>query len=114
MSTPVPASPAKDSPWMQMLVARAPQVAARISAPKEVVEETTPVQIESAVREVNAAFELRSIGLQFEIDRDTDKVIVKVIDRNSGEVIRQIPNEEVVRIAKVMGEMPGLLVDEAA
>ena len=38
----------------------------------------------------------------------------KVIDRNSGEVIRQVPNEEVVRIARVMGEMSGLLVDSAA
>lgn len=99
---------------MQLFVARADRVAAGTSAPKEAVEESTPAQVESAVREVNAAFELRSIGLQFEIDQDTDKVIVKVVDRNSGEVIRQIPNEEVVRIAKVMGEMPGLLVDDAA
>jgi flagellar protein FlaG len=39
---------------------------------------------------------------------------VKVVDRASGEVIRQIPNEEVVRIAKLMREGNGLLVDQSA
>lgn len=96
------------------LVARTPSVSPDVSAPKEAAEQSTPVQVEVAVREVNAAFELRSIGLQFEIDRDTNKVIVKVVDRNSGEIIRQIPNEEVVRMAKAMRETPGLLVDDAA
>jgi len=37
-----------------------------------------------------------------------------VVDRASGEVIRQIPNEEVVRIAKLMNDGNGLLVDHAA
>jgi flagellar protein FlaG len=115
MSNPVPASTSQESQWTQLLVGR-PAVAgsgtARVAEDTE--EEVTPVQVESAVRAVNTALQIRSIGIQFEIDNDTDKVIVKVIDRNSGEVIRQIPNEEVVRIAKVMGEMPGLLVDQTA
>jgi flagellar protein FlaG len=63
---------------------------------------------------VNEAFALREVGLQFEVDKDTDKVIVKVVDRVSGEVIRQIPNEDVVRIAKLMSDGNGLLVNHAA
>ncbi|MCU4121072.1 flagellar protein FlaG [Variovorax sp. N23] len=115
MSNPVPASSAQESPWIQLLVGRAAVGAgATARAVEDVEEEATPVQVESAVRAVNAALEIRSIGIQFEIDKDTDKVIVKVVDRNTGEVIRQVPNEEVVRIAKVMGEMSGLLVDNAA
>ncbi len=76
--------------------------------------EATPAQVEQAVGEVNAGLDSRSIGLQFEIDKDTDKLIVKVVDRVNGEVIRQIPNEEVIRIAKVMGKAPGLLVSQQA
>lgn len=115
MSNPVPVSAAPESPWMQWVVARATPAAGNAApAADEAEPEATPVQVETAVRQVNAALEIRSIGIQFEIDKDTDKVIVKVIDRNSGEVIRQVPNEEVVRIAKVMGEMSGLLVDSAA
>lgn len=114
MSNPVPAIPAKESPWTQLLVGRAALPAAGAGAASEAVEEATPTQIETAVREVNASLASRSISLQFEIDKDTDKVIVKVVDQTSGEVIRQIPTEEVVRIAKVMGEANGLLVNQQA
>lgn len=114
MSTPVPVSQPSESPWTQLLVGRAGPLSSHVPAAKEAVEEPTLPQVKTAVREVNAMLEIRSIGLQFEIDQDTHKVIVKVVDRNSGEVIRQVPNEEVVRIAKVMGEMSGLLVDAAA
>lgn len=114
MPTPVPASPPQESLWTQMLVDRAGTSAPSAIAASEPVVEATAAQIETAVRKVNDALEIRSIGVQFEIDQDTNKVIVKVVDRNSGEVIRQIPNEEVVRISKVMGEMPGLLIDRVA
>jgi flagellar protein FlaG len=113
----IPVTPADNSQgWVQMLTGRAagtsPAEPAR--APAEAVEEPTPVQVERAVEEVNASLEMRSVGLQFEIDKDTDKVIVKVIDRTSGEVIRQMPSEEVVRIAKLLGKVPGLLVSHGA
>ena len=115
MSNPLPASPAKETPWTQLLagpVAGTTAAAAEMAA--GAVEQATPAQIETAVREVNASLESRSISLQFEIDKDTDKVIVKVVDQTNGEVIRQIPTEEVVRIAKVMGKVPGLLVSHQA
>jgi flagellar protein FlaG len=115
MSNPVPAIPAKDSLWTQMLVGAAAGVRGTAAAAKdEAAEDATPVQVEQAVRQVNSALELREVGLQFEVDKDTDKLIVKVIDRATGEVIRQIPNEEVVRIAKLMSDGKGLLVDHAA
>ena len=124
MSQPVPAAyAATESPWLQQLLAgrtggaaAAPAEATALrKAEAEVeVEEATPVQIEMAVKSVNASLESRSISLQFEVDRDTDKLIVKVVDRSNGEVIRQIPTEEVVRIAKVMDRQAGLLVSQQA
>jgi flagellar protein FlaG len=102
---PVPGRPAGTGP------VAAPD---RAEAPLGTVDAATPTQIEHAVGEVNASLESRSVGLQFEVDRDTDKVIVKVVDRSSGEVIRQIPSEEVVRIAKVLGKAAGLLVSQSA
>jgi flagellar protein FlaG len=72
------------------------------------------VQVEQAVRELNASLQARSVGLQFEVDEDTDKVIIRVVDRDSGELIRQIPSEEAVRIAKMLGRAPGLLMDRSA
>ncbi|KLN52255.1 flagellar protein FlaG [Variovorax paradoxus] len=113
----IPVSPAADGPWwMQALSERTAGKAAPESAaaPSDAVDEATPVQVAQAVKEVNASLQSRSVGLQFEMDEDTDKLIVKVVDRESGEVIRQIPSEEVVRIAKVLGKAPGLLVSREA
>jgi len=117
MSNPVPLNLAKESPWTQVLAGqRAAGTGAleAADAPDGAVEEATPAQIETAVHEINANLATRSISLQFEIDQDTDKLIVKVVDQANGVVIRQIPNEEVVRIAKVMGKAPGLLVSQQA
>ena len=114
MSIPV-APAAEGQQWMQMLSERTAGAAAPASAESAaVVEEATPTQVAEAVREINTSLQSRSVGLQFELDEDTDKMIVKVVDRASGEVIRQIPSEEVVRIAKVLGKAPGLLVSQEA
>ena len=117
MSIPVASAP--ESQWVQVLAGHpaakgATAAVEGTSSPADAVEEATPAQVERAVNEVNAALESRSVGLQFEIDKDTDKVVVKVVDRENGEVIRQIPSEEVLRVAKVMGKAPGLLVSLSA
>ena len=116
MSNALPAIPAKESPWTQLLAGRAAGTSAPAASdvPADAVEEATPEQIETAVKEVNASLQSRSISLQFEVDKDTDKLIVKVVDLSNGEVIRQIPSEEVVRIARVMGKAPGVLVSQQA
>lgn len=48
--------------------------------------------------------EIKSINrtVRFEIDKELQRVIAKVIDKETGEVIRQIPPEEVVKIAKFL------------
>ena len=117
MSNPLAPIPAKDSPWTQLPVGRAAAGAGSAAAADEAAEpaeEATPAQLETAVQAVNTSLETRSVSLQFEIDKDTDKVIVKVVDQTNGVVIRQIPTEEVVRIAKVMGKAPGLLMSQQA
>jgi flagellar protein FlaG len=45
------------------------------------------------------------------VDNDTGMVIGTVIDRNSGEVLRQIPSEEMVRLIRATREALGPLVD---
>ncbi|WP_395316972.1 flagellar protein FlaG [Variovorax sp. UC74_104] len=117
MLNPVSANSVKDNQWTQLLVGGAAGAVAAGAATAEkddAKEAATPVQVEQAVRQVNESLALREVGLRFEVDKETDMVIVKVVDRASGEVIRQIPNEEVVRIAKLMNDGNGLLVDHAA
>jgi len=50
--------------------------------------------------------------LEFSINDDTKEVIVKVVDQDSGEVVKQIPAEEIVRLHARIREAIGLLFDE--
>jgi flagellar protein FlaG len=68
---------------------------------------------------LNEALEkLKTIGdifnrrLDFEVDEDTKRVIVKVIDTRTDKVIKEIPPEQLVQLAAKIQEMIGLLVDE--
>ncbi|MAA76329.1 MAG: hypothetical protein CMN28_16685 [Salinisphaeraceae bacterium] len=42
--------------------------------------------------------------LQFRVDDKTEKLVVSVVDRNSGEVLRQIPSEEMLALAEQLNE----------
>jgi len=49
---------------------------------------------------------------EFKIDRDVNKVVIKIKDPDTGEIIRQIPSEMVVKISKNIQELLGVLMDE--
>jgi len=54
-----------------------------------------------AVRALNGAEVFgQSQELQFMMDRETRRPIVKMVDRKTGEVVAQIPSENVLRLAR--------------
>ncbi len=57
-------------------------------------------QIVRAVRAVNAAGQLGQNELTFSLDRDSRRMIVKIVDRQTNEVVEQIPSENVLRLAE--------------
>ncbi len=50
-----------------------------------------------------------NVGLTYVIDRETHSVTIKVIDRDTNEIIRQIPSEEMTKLRAVMRDLFGLL-----
>lgn len=50
--------------------------------------------------------------LKIQVDEKTGRVIVKVISKESGKVIREIPPEEMLDLAARIEEMTGILFDE--
>jgi flagellar protein FlaG len=73
-------------------------------------------QVEDAVQKINETVKSlnQSVGLEFSTDEDTKIRLVKLVDTNSKEVLRQIPTEEVVTIAKALDKLQGLLVRDKA
>ncbi|WP_339884428.1 flagellar protein FlaG [Vreelandella maris] len=60
------------------------------------------------IQRINEA--MRPRGLEFELSEETSRVITRVIDRESGDVIRQIPTEEVLKIAERLEAMQGQII----
>ncbi len=65
-----------------------------------------------AVNEANTKLRISNRRCQFNYERDINRVSVKLIDEDTGEVIREIPSEETLDMIRRLKEMTGLLVDE--
>jgi len=70
--------------------------------------------LERAADHIGRALEVIDRGLEFSIHEDTNRVIVKVINRQTHEVIKEIPPEQLLDMIARIWEMIGLLVDEKA
>lgn len=70
--------------------------------------------IEEAVKKVNEFVNPINNSLSFNIDEESGQTVIKVIDLTTKEVIRQIPSEEMLAIAKALDTMKGLLVQQKA
>ena len=71
-------------------------------------------QIKQAIQDINKSFQSLSRGLEFTIDEDSNRTIVKVIDQQTKEVIRQLPSQETLEIAKALDQVIGRLIREKA
>ena len=76
--------------------------------------EVTPPELDQAVKAVNEFVRIANSSLEFSVDEETGIELVRVIDKETEEVIRQIPSEEIVAIAKALNSLKGLLIHQKA
>jgi len=76
--------------------------------------QVSPELLEEVIKNLKEKLSMLDTQLQIQIDKDTDIVVVKVINKKTNEVIRQIPPEYVLKIAKYLDEIAGLLFSEKA
>ena len=72
-------------------------VSASVSVPKE--------ELVGAVSQMQDFAQMLNRELQFDVDEDLGRTVVRVVDKESGDLIRQIPSDEVLALAKQMKEM---------
>lgn len=68
-------------------------------------------KVKNAIAEVNRKMNQRT-RCEFSYHEETKRVSIKVIDRDTDEVIREIPPEETLDMLSKMWEISGILVDE--
>ncbi|MBO5238292.1 MAG: flagellar protein FlaG [Lachnospiraceae bacterium] len=76
------------------------------------IQEVSKEKVESALRDINTKIRPTHTECQFSYHEETKRISIKVLDQESGEVIREIPPEKTLdMIAKTL-ELAGILVDE--
>ena len=72
---------------------------------KQMYIDVSAEQIENAVTKLNEFVQTNSTQLNFSVDEGSNKQVVKVTDSKSGDIIRQIPSEEILRLSERLQEL---------
>lgn len=85
------------------------------------VQQPTRQELEDAIAVMNSAAAIQKRALSFSIDDASGREVIKVVDFKTAELIRQIPSEELLKVAQdvkrlqqEMGRSIGLLVNSQA
>lgn len=73
-----------------------------------------PADVEQALKSINKVLESQPSDLEFTTDPDTNSTVIKVVDRQTKEIIRQMPSVEALEISKALDKLQGLLVRQKA
>jgi len=93
-------------------VVRQRQQHENLAKPQEATAERQErIQPEELLDQIKALTEDGLYSVRFEQERDLNELIVKVVDQETEEVIRQIPPEELIELAKRLRELSGNIVD---
>lgn len=68
--------------------------------------------LEEAAERLTRAVRAFDYKLHFKIHEDTKRVMVQVIDEESGEVVNEVPPEKILNLVAEIWRLVGLLVDE--
>ncbi|MFJ2287466.1 flagellar protein FlaG [Pseudomonas iridis] len=102
---PKPVTPVADKPSETPKVTKAePPVAAKS-------QDTDDAKLKLAVQEIEKFVQSIKRNLEFSIDEHSGKVIVKVIASETGEVVRQIPSAEALKLADSLANASHVLFD---
>lgn len=99
------------------IAARAPstnpaaQDVARTNGPQEDPSEEA---LSAAIGSIEAYIKPFNNRLEFSVNDDIDRVVVKVVDKETEDVILQIPSEEMIAIAKALDNIKGLFIKQQA
>ncbi len=63
--------------------------------------------LKSAAAKGNSLLQTVNHNLEFKVDESTKKVVIKIVDKQTGETVRQIPSEEMMAFIKKMQELDG-------
>jgi flagellar protein FlaG len=68
----------------------------------------------TAVKKLNELVAPALQTVQFSLDEHSERMVVRVVDTSTKQVLRQIPNEEVISMSKTLDKLQGLMAKQTA
>ncbi len=82
---------------------------------KDLTEKDSDKQeLADITNDLNDMTALMRKGLAFKLDDDSGQNVISVMDVDSGDIIRQIPNAEALELSKKLAEVAGILLNTEA
>ena len=69
-------------------------------------------QLEKVAQQLQDFMGEMNRSLQFQVDEDSGRDVIKILDKTSGDVIKQYPSEEVLSLVSKLSESAGILIDQ--
>lgn len=94
-----------------------------VEVAKDAVKEAAPVEksasydqedLHRALDKINEKVQQVMREIKFSVDEKSDRVVIKVIDQSTKEIIREIPPEAVIDMAEQLDRVQGVLIKEKA
>ena len=76
------------------------------------IQDVDPEKVKNAIKEINGKIRPTRTECQFSYHEETKRIAIKVLDQDTGDVIREIPPEKTLYMIAKVWEMAGILVDE--
>jgi flagellar protein FlaG len=69
-------------------------------------------EFEESVRQLQKISDMMDRKIQFNVNRELDKVVIKIVDPSTDKVIKEIPSADIQKLQVRIKEVLGLLFDE--
>lgn len=107
-----PTSPANSSQTNRPAVSGNAE-AEKANRPQESATPPTDQQLQQALSDLQEVIAPLAHDLQFSIDDESGRTVVKIVDSATDEVVKQFPSEQALQMSKSVKEyLQGLLVDK--
>ncbi len=83
-------------------------------AQRATTAEPTTIEVKQAAQSVQEIVQTMASNLEFSVDQDSGRTVVKLTDSQTGEMIRQIPSKEMLELARQIEQFQGLLLKDKA
>ena len=101
--------PASGSPAQAVTQSSSPAASGVASAPAP-----SPADLSKAVEQIQGYLRDSGINLSVSFDDSADRYVTRVVSSDTGEVVRTIPSEEVLEVARAINEKLGGLINQRA